>query len=73
MRDISSLLHGMKKVAIIMSLLWNSLQPEIKFINEICMFLTTANDIRDVIQQTYSKEQNAAQIYEINTKIVATK
>jgi len=37
------------------------------------MFLTTAKDIWEAIRLTYSKVHDAAQIYEIRTKVVATK
>lgn len=41
----------------IMTWLWNSMIPEI---SDTCMFLTTAKDILDAIQQTYSKARDAA-------------
>ncbi|KAJ8753668.1 hypothetical protein K2173_026344 [Erythroxylum novogranatense] len=37
------------------------------------MFLGTAKDIWEAIRQTYSKVNDAAQIYEIRTKVSATK
>ena len=52
------------------SWLWNSMIPEI---SDIVMFLTTAKDIWEAINLTYSKVKDAAQIYELRTKIAATK
>lgn len=49
--------------------LWSLMLPEI---SDICMFLETAKEIWDAIRQTYSKV-DAAQIYEIKTKILAAK
>lgn len=37
------------------------------------MFFTTAKEIWEVVEKTYSKVGDAAQIYEIKTKISATK
>ncbi|XP_071905634.1 uncharacterized protein [Coffea arabica] len=54
----------------VMSWLWNSMLPEI---SDTCMFLSTAQDIWSTIRQTYSKAGDAALIYEIKTKISATK
>jgi hypothetical protein len=56
--------------SMVMSWLWNSMLPEI---SDTCMFLGTAKEIWDAIQQTYSKVHDAAQIYEIKTKISAAK
>lgn len=56
--------------SMVMSWLWNSMLPEI---SDTCMFLGTAKEIWDTIQQTYSKVNDAAQIFEIKTKISATK
>lgn len=56
--------------SMVMSWLWNSMLPEI---SDTCMFLSTAKEIWDTIQQTYSKVRDAAQIYEIKTKISTTK
>ncbi|KAF8411460.1 hypothetical protein HHK36_004011 [Tetracentron sinense] len=47
--------------SMIMAWLWNSMIPEI---SDTCMFLATAKDIWDAIQQTYSKARDAAQVYE---------
>jgi hypothetical protein len=52
--------------SMVMSWLWNSMLPEI---SDTCMFLGTAKDIWDAVCQTYSKVHDAAQIYEIKTKI----
>ncbi|XP_071918696.1 uncharacterized protein [Coffea arabica] len=56
--------------SMVMSWLWNSMLSEI---SDTCMFLPTAQDIWTAIRQTYSKEGDAALIYEIKTKISATK
>ncbi|XP_071926035.1 uncharacterized protein [Coffea arabica] len=56
--------------SMVMSWLWNSMLPEI---SDTCMFLPTAQDIWTTIRQTYSKARDAALIYEIKTKILATK
>ena len=42
-------------------------------ISDTCMFLTTAKDIQDAIQQTYSKARDAAQVYEVKVKTIAAK
>lgn len=54
----------------VMSWLWNSMVPEI---SDTCMFLPTAKEIWEAVEKTYSKVGDAAQIYEIKTKIAATK
>ena len=46
------------------------MQPEIR---GTCMFLTMARDIWKVVRQTYSKVRDVAHVYEIKTKIGATK
>lgn len=56
--------------SMIMAWLWNSMSPEI---SDTCMFLPTAKDIWDAVQQTYSKALDAAQVYEIKVKTVAAK
>ncbi|KAL6315434.1 hypothetical protein AAG906_000549 [Vitis piasezkii] len=56
--------------SMIMAWLWNSMIPEI---SDTCMFLATAKDIWDAIQQTYSKARDAAQVYEVKVKTVAAK
>ena len=40
-------------------------------ISDTCMFLATAKDIWDAIQQTYSKARNAVQVYEVKVKPIA--
>ncbi|RVW99623.1 hypothetical protein CK203_021454 [Vitis vinifera] len=50
--------------------LWNSMTPEI---SDTCMFLATAKDIWDAIQQTYSQARDAAQVYEVKVKTIAAK
>ena len=54
----------------VMSWLWDSMDPAI---SDTCMFLTTAKDIWDSIQRTYSKACDAAQVYEIKVKTGASK
>ena len=39
----------------------------------MCMFFITVREIWGVVRQTYSKIQDASQIYEIKTKITVTK
>ncbi|KAL5813378.1 hypothetical protein ACOSQ3_024138 [Xanthoceras sorbifolium] len=58
--------------SMIMTWLWNSMTPEV---NDTCMFLATAREIWEFIQQTYSKVKDAvaAQVYEIRTKAMSTK
>ena len=56
--------------SMIMAWLWNSMTPEI---SDTCMFLATAKDIWDAIQQTYSKARDAAQVYEVKVKTIAAK
>ena len=50
--------------------LWNSITSEI---SDTRMFLATAKDIWDAIQQTYSKARDAAQVYEVKVKTIAAK
>lgn len=54
----------------VMSWLWNLMLTRI---SDTCMFLRYAKEIWDAIQQTYSKVNDAVQIYELKTKIQATK
>lgn len=54
--------------SMIMAWLWNSMTPEI---SDTCMFLSTATDIWVALKQTYSKAQDAAQVFEIKVKIGA--
>jgi len=56
--------------SMVMSWLRNSMLLEI---SDTVMFLSTAQEIWDAIKQTYSKVRDATQIYEIKTKILATK
>ncbi|RVW88127.1 hypothetical protein CK203_042925 [Vitis vinifera] len=56
--------------SMIMAWLWNSMIPKI---SDTCMFLATAKDIWDAIQQTYSKARDAAEVYEVKVKTVAAK
>ena len=56
--------------SMIMAWLWNSMIPEI---SDTCMFLATAKDIWDTIEQTYSKARDAAQVYEVKVKTIAAK
>ena len=37
-------------------------------VSETCMFLTIAREIWEIVHQTYSKMQDVALIYEIETK-----
>ena len=56
--------------SIIMAWLWNSMTPKI---SDTCMFLATAKDIWDAIQQTYSKARDATQVYEVKVKTIVAK
>ena len=56
--------------SLIMSWLWDSMQPEI---SGNCMFLSTAKNIWDMVKRTYSKVKDAALAYEIKIKIHSTK
>ena len=42
-------------------------------ISDTCMFLATAKDIWEAIQQTYSKARDVAQVYEVKVKTIAAK
>ena len=42
-------------------------------ISDTCMFLATAKNIWDAIQQTYSKARDATQVYEVKEKMIAAK
>ena len=53
-----------------MSWLWNSMLPEV---SDTFMFLPTSKEIWDAAEQTYSKVKDVARIFEIKTKISATK
>nr|KYP41064.1 Retrovirus-related Pol polyprotein from transposon TNT 1-94 [Cajanus cajan] len=54
----------------IMAWLWNSMVPEI---SDTCMFLKSAKEIWEAVEQTYSKAKDAAQIYDVKVKTVAAK
>lgn len=56
--------------SMMMSWLWNSMSPEI---SGTCIFLNTAKEIWEAINQMYSKVRYAVKIYEIEAKIAATK
>ena len=56
--------------SMVMSWLWNAMVPEI---SDTVMFLSTAQEIWEAIRQTYSKVDDAAQVFEIKTKLAATK
>ena len=56
--------------SMIMTWLWNFMTLEI---SDTCMFLAMAKDIWDAIQQTYSTARDAAQVYEVNVKMIAIK
>lgn len=51
--------------SMVMSWLWNSMLPEI---SDTCMFLGSAREIWDAIQQTYSKVNDAAQSMNLRQK-----
>ena len=52
-----------------MSWLWNSMVLEI---SGTCVFLTSAKEIWDVVNETYSKVCDTTQIFEIKMRIFAT-
>ena len=56
--------------SMIMAWLWNSMVPEI---SDTCMFLKSAKEIWEAVEQTYSKAKDAAQIYDVKVKTVAAK
>ena len=56
--------------SMIMAWLWSSMVP---VISDTCMFLATAKDIWDALQQTYSNARDVAQVYKVKVKIMATK
>lgn len=59
-----------KEDAVVMSWLWDSMTPEI---SDTYMLLPTAKEIWDAINQTYSKVRDAAPVYDIKVKTMATK
>jgi len=50
-----------------MAWLWNSMVPEI---TDTYMFLNSAKEIRNAMEQTYSKAKDAAQIYDVKVKTI---
>ena len=52
--------------SLVMSWLWNSMEADI---SQTCLFLSTAKEVWDAVHQTYSRVRDAAQIYEIKTRI----
>ncbi|KAJ1395298.1 gag-polypeptide of LTR copia-type [Sesbania bispinosa] len=56
--------------SMIMAWLWNSMIPEI---SDTCMFLKSAKEIWEAVEQTYSKAKDAAQIYEVKVKTMGAK
>lgn len=56
--------------SMIMAWMWNLMIPEI---SDTCMFLKSAKEIWEAVEQTYSKAKDAAQIYEVKVKTVAAK
>ncbi|KAJ1401796.1 Retrotransposon gag domain [Sesbania bispinosa] len=56
--------------SMIIAWLWNSMIPEI---SDICMFLKSAKEIWEAVEQTYSKAKDAAQIYEVKVKTMGAK
>jgi len=59
-----------EKDSMIMTWLWNSMVLEI---SDTCMFLKLVKEIWEVVQQTYSKAKDVAQIYNVKVKSVVTK
>lgn len=53
-----------------MSWLWNNMGLEI---SDICMFLDTAKEVWEFVQETYSKVNDVVQIYEIKMKMLGIK
>ena len=56
--------------SMIMAWLWNSMVPEI---SDTCMFLKSAKEIWEAVEQTYSKAKDAAQIYDVKVKTLGAK
>lgn len=50
--------------------LWNNITPKI---SDTCMFLDTTKEVWDCVHETYSKVNDATQIYEIKTKMLGAK
>ena len=53
-----------------MAWLWNSMVPEI---SDKCMFLESAKEIWEAVEQTYSKAKDVAQIYDVKVKTLGAK
>lgn len=56
--------------SLIIAWLWNSMNPEI---SDTIMFLSTAKEIWDAIEQTYSKNKLFAHVYDVKVKTLAGK
>ena len=56
--------------SMIMAWLRNSMVPKI---SDTYMFLKSAKEIWEAVEQTYSKAKDAAQIYDVKVKTVAAK
>lgn len=54
----------------ILSWLWSTMQPDI---SRNYMFLNTAKEVWETVQQTFSKVRDASVIFEVKTKINSTK
>ena len=54
----------------IMSWLWNSMVPKI---SNTCVFFTLIKEIWDAVNETYSKVRDMTQIFEIKTRVSATR
>lgn len=59
-----------KEYSLIIAWLWNSMNPEI---SDTIMFLSTAKEIWDAIEQTYSKNKLFAHVYDVKVKTLAGK
>lgn len=56
--------------SMIMARLLNLMIPEI---SDTCMIMTTAKDIQDVVEQTYSRAKDAVQVYKVQVETVTSK
>ena len=56
--------------SMIMAWLWNSMVPEI---SDTCMFLKSAKEIWEVVEQTYSETKNFTQIYDVKVRSFLSK
>ncbi|KAJ1375255.1 Retrotransposon gag domain [Sesbania bispinosa] len=52
---------------------WDEEDSMIPEISDTCMFLNSAKEIWDAVEQTYSKAKDAAQVYEVKVKTLAAK